>query len=248
MIQPADPWGDQFSETERALLAPFVTNIDAPIFGLRNLPEVVKGALFSRYSRTDKSLRRILLDEFIQAPESGFAAIVGGAATNGADQIIATQQAEAFYERVLVGYGDDSVAELGGAHLACEGISNIAAKALEDSRVGLSPLEKSTRYVVFNRKVADQYRYHRPAEVQASRHGARYTAALDGLFDTYSVLLEPTIAFIRAPQPARRANQRTGLCQRNSRQSVRLATRPAPNGNAHQCWLVLATGGPSSTS
>ena len=75
-----DPWGDRFTDDERALLAPFVTDLDAPIFGLRNLPEVVKGALFSRYSRSDKSLRRILLDEFIQAPESGFAAIVGGAA------------------------------------------------------------------------------------------------------------------------------------------------------------------------
>ena len=84
MTTPAsDSWGDRFEEAERALLAPFVTDLDAPIFGLRNLPEVVKGALFSRYSRTDKSLRRILLDEFIQAPESGFAAIVGGAAATG---------------------------------------------------------------------------------------------------------------------------------------------------------------------
>src|SRR5438034_8523879 len=126
-----DPWGDRFTDDERALLAPFVTDLDAPIFGLRNLPEVVKGALFSRYSRSDKSLRRILLDEFIQAPESEFAAIVGERAP-GAEQIVAVRQAEAFYERVLIGYGDDSVAELGGAHVACEGVSNIAAKALED--------------------------------------------------------------------------------------------------------------------
>src|SRR3954469_15161643 len=137
----SDSWGDRFSAAERTLLAPFVTDLDAPIFGLRNLPEVVKGALFSRYSRSDKSLRRILLDEFIQAPESGFAAIVGGERATGAEQIVAVRQAEAFYERVLIGYGDDSVAELGGAHLACEGVSNIAAKALEDSRLGISPLE-----------------------------------------------------------------------------------------------------------
>lgn len=201
MTQTTDPWGDRFSEAERALLAPFVTDLDAPIFGLRNLPEVVKGALFSRYSRTDKSLRRILLDEFIQAPESGFAAIVGGAAANGADQLVATRQAEAFYERVLIGYGDDSVAELGGAHLACEGVSNIAAKALEDSRIGLSPLEKSTRYVVFNRKVEGRYRYARPQELIESAHVARYTAAMDGLFDTYSALLEPTIAYVRVRTP-----------------------------------------------
>src|SRR5437773_4963116 len=130
----SDTWGDRFGEDERALLAPFVTDLDAPIFGLRNLPEVVKGALFSRYSRSDKSLRRILLDEFIQAPESGFASIVGGAAP-GVEQLVAVRQAEAFYERVLVGYGDDSVAELGGAHVACEGVSNVAVKALEDSRI-----------------------------------------------------------------------------------------------------------------
>jgi thymidylate synthase ThyX len=197
----SDTWGDRFSADERALLAPFVTDLDAPIFGLRNLPEVVKGALFSRYSRTDKSLRRILLDEFIQAPESGFAAIVGGAAATGVEQLIAVRQAEAFYERVLVGYGDDSVAELGGAHVACEGISNIAAKALEDSRLGISPLEKSTRYVVFNRKLDGRYRYAREPQIMASRHAARYEAALDGLFDAYSALLEPTITSVRARTP-----------------------------------------------
>jgi thymidylate synthase ThyX len=197
----SDTWGDRFSTDERALLAPFVTDLDAPIFGLRNLPEVVKGALFSRYSRTDKSLRRILLDEFIQAPEAGFAAIVGGAAATGTEQIVAVRQAEAFYERVLVGYGDDSVAELGGAHVACEGISNIAAKALEDSRLGISPLEKSTRYVVFNRKLDGRYRYAREPQIMASQHAQRYESALDGLFDAYSELLEPTIAFVRARTP-----------------------------------------------
>lgn len=201
MTNTNDPWGDHFTPEERALLAPFVTDVDAPIFGLRNLPEVVKGALFSRYSRTDKSLRRILLDEFIQAPESGFAQIVGSAASNGAEQVVAVQQAEAFYDRVLIGYGDDSVAELGGAHLACEGVSNIAAKALEESRIGLSPLEKSTRYVVFNRKVGGRYRYHRPAEL--AQHGLEelYTTAMDGLFDTYGALLEPTIAWVRERTP-----------------------------------------------
>src|SRR6266508_2649426 len=170
-----DRWGDRFTAGERALLAPFVTDLDAPIFGLRNLPEVVKGAMFSRYSRSDKSLRRILLDEFIQAPESGFAAIVGDKAP-GAEQMVAVRQAEAFYERVLIGYGDDSVAELGGAHVAGEGVSNIAAKALEDSRIGISPLEKSTRYVVFNRKVDGRYRYLREPRIMASRHAARYEA------------------------------------------------------------------------
>ena len=196
-----DFWGDDFTESEQATLAPFVTNLDRPIFGLRNLPEVVKGALFSRYSRSDKSLRRILLDEFIHAPESGFARIVGAANDNGVDQMVATQQAEAFYERVLIGYGDDSVAELGGAHVACENVSNIVAKALEDSRLGIDPLEKSTRYVAFNRQVAGRYRYYREPEIMRSAHAARYQTTLDNLFATYSSLIAPTLAWVQANTP-----------------------------------------------
>ncbi|MCS6841709.1 MAG: FAD-dependent thymidylate synthase [Roseiflexus sp.] len=197
----SDPWGDRFSDAERALLAPFVTDVDAPVFGLRNLPDVVRGALFSRYSRSDKSLRRILLDEFIQAPEADFQAIVALSADAAAHQIVAVHRAEAFYERVLIGYGDDSIAELGGAHVACEGVSNIAAKALEDNRIGISPLEKSTRYVAFNRKVEGRYRYLREATIMASRHASAYEAAMDQLFDTYSALIEPTLAAVRAHIP-----------------------------------------------
>lgn len=197
----SDPWGDRFSDAERALLAPFVTDVDAPVFGLRNLPDVVRGALFSRYSRSDKSLRRILLDEFIQAPEADFQAIVALSADAAAHQIVAVHRAEAFYERVLIGYGDNSIAELGGAHVACEGVSNIAAKALEDNRIGISPLEKSTRYVAFNRKVEGRYRYLREATIMASRHASAYEAAMDQLFDTYSALIEPTLAAVRAHIP-----------------------------------------------
>ncbi len=197
---------DQWEQTplndeESALLAPFVTNLDRPIFGLRNLPEVVKGALFSRYSRSSKSLRRILLDEFVSAPETGieYLAAVGGHTRS--DKVITTERAEAFYERVLIGYGDDSVAELGGAHIACEHISNIAAKALEDSRIGIAPLEKSTRYVAFNRKIDGRYAYYREPTIMASPHATRYEAALDHLFDTYSELIDPTIAWVQSLIP-----------------------------------------------
>jgi thymidylate synthase ThyX len=126
------PHNPEFTDAEHSLLTPFVTDMTSPIFGLRNLPEVVKGALFSRYSRSDKSIRRILLDEFINLPESGFDQLVAHQSSASRDQLVATQQAEAFYDRVLVGYGDDSVAELGGAHVACEEISNVAAKIIED--------------------------------------------------------------------------------------------------------------------
>jgi thymidylate synthase ThyX len=187
-----------FSTQEQELLTPFVTNLDRPTFGLRNLPEVVKGALFSRYSRSEKSLRRILLDEFINAPEANF----GDLANMVSDQSsIALGKAEAFYDRVLVGYGDDSVAELGGAHMACEGISNIAAKALEDSRLGLSPLEKSTRYVAFNKKVNDRYLYCLEPSIMASAHGDLYVSTLDHLFDTYTALYEPLLAWVQQETP-----------------------------------------------
>ena len=127
--------GPEFDAHERTLLERYFTNMDRPVFALRNLPEVVKGALFSRYSRTEKSLRRVLLEEFINDPESGFEGIAGS--TAGHDDIVAVRRAEEFYERVLVGYGDDSVAELAGAHVAVERVSTLAAKALEDSRIGI---------------------------------------------------------------------------------------------------------------
>src|SRR5262249_59079519 len=109
---PAEATDDahEFTAAERALLVRYLTNLDRPVFALRNLPEVVKGALFSRYSRTEKSLRRVLLDEFINEPESGFDRLASGAASD--DDMVAVRRAEEFYERVLVGYGDDSVAEL----------------------------------------------------------------------------------------------------------------------------------------
>jgi len=186
----------EFSPSEAALLSRYFTNLDRPVFALRNLPEVVKGALFSRYSRTEKSLRRVLLDEFINDPESGFAGIVGDAPA--ADDMVAVKRAEEFYERVLVGYGDDSVAELAGAHVAVERVSTLAAKALEDSRIGISPLEKSTRYVRFDRPGPDGRRlYHRGPELTHPD----YEPAADSLFETFSSLLEPLTSAIRERFP-----------------------------------------------
>ena len=187
----------QFTEAEANALGRYFTNLDRPVFALRNLPEVVKGALFSRYSRTEKSLRRVLLDEFINEPESGFERLAGGPASTG-DDMVAVRRAEEFYERVLVGYGDDSVAELAGAHVAVEEASILAAKALEDSRIGISPLEKSTRYVRFDRPGRDgRYLYHRGPEL---RHPG-YEPAADALFATYSRLVEPVTSAIREKFP-----------------------------------------------
>lgn len=185
-----------FTQEEEKVLNPFFTNLDKDIFVLTNLPEVVKGALFSRYSRSPKSLRRILLEEFIQIPEMGFSEIVGVKENTG-EQLIAIQRAEGFYDRVLVGYGDDSVAELGGAHIALEGISHIASKVVEDARIGISPLEKSTRYVFFDEKLNGQYQYIREPALMASSFSRQYVIYMDMLFDTYSLLIEPLQQYLR---------------------------------------------------
>ncbi|MGZ9174320.1 MAG: FAD-dependent thymidylate synthase, partial [Candidatus Binatia bacterium] len=138
----------EFSSDEQSRLAPFFTNLDRDTFGLK-LPQEVAGALFSRYSRSAKDLRRTFLDEFLGDPELALKELLGGQVATGDDNA-ALKKARAFFERVLVGYGDDSVAQLGGAHIACENISNVAAKLLEDARIGIAPLEKSTRYVRFD--------------------------------------------------------------------------------------------------
>jgi thymidylate synthase ThyX len=186
----------EFTSAEAALLARFFTNLDRPVFALRNLPEVVKGALFSRYSRTEKSLRRVLLDEFINEPDSGFDSLAGKPSND--DDMVAVRRAEEFYERVLVGYGDDSVAELAGAHVAVERTSTLAAKALEDSRIGISPLEKSTRYVRFDRPGPDgRHLFYRGPELAHPE----YEPAADALFAAYSGLVEPVTEAIRQRFP-----------------------------------------------
>src|SRR3954449_4460510 len=117
---------EAFSEEEQAKLRPYFTNIDRPVFALVNLPEVVKGALFARYSRSDKSLRRLFLDEFVGDVD------VPGALS--IDASIGLKRAEELYARVFLEYGDDSVAQLGGVHLACEQASNVLTKVLEWGR------------------------------------------------------------------------------------------------------------------
>src|SRR5207244_1439535 len=144
---------EEFSESQVKMLERFVTNTKSSIFVLRNLPEVIKGALFSRYSRSSLGLRSLLLKEFILNPdEAAFDAITAssGSSQDAAEQVMAIKKAQNFYDRILDGYGDDSIGELGGAHLAVENISMLAAKAIEDNRIGGSPLEKSTRYISFD--------------------------------------------------------------------------------------------------
>jgi thymidylate synthase ThyX len=187
---PPAPALESGRDSERARLAPHFTALDGPVFALTGLPEVVKGALFARYSRSPKSLRRLFLDEF-----------ASDAAAPAAPDGTGTERAERLYERVFVEYGDDSVAQLGGVHLACEGVSNILTKALEWGRL-MAYLEQSTRYIPYTDRPGGRWRYHVPAELD--EHPpllSLYTQTLDGLFDTYARWLEPMQAYLRGEHP-----------------------------------------------
>ena len=181
---------DAFSEEERRALAPYFTNLDRPVFALRNLPEVVKAALFARYSRSPKSLRRLFLDEFLDglpaAPETS---------------AVGVQRSEKLFQRVLSEYGDDSVAQLGGAHVAVEGASNVLTKVLEWGRL-MAYLEQSTRYVPYTQRDGGRWRYVVPPELEAvPALRARYTAVLDDAFETYARWIEPATARLKRESP-----------------------------------------------
>ena len=171
---------DEFTPDERARLAPYFTNLDGHVFALTNLPETVKGALFARYSRSAKSLRRLFLDEFadkVADVRDGSAHVAGSGA--------GVERAEKLYARVFSDYGDDSVAQLGGAHIACEYASNLLTKVLEWGRL-MAYLEQSTRYVPYTDKLDGRWRYHVPEELGAGALRARYGETMDRTFETYA--------------------------------------------------------------
>jgi thymidylate synthase ThyX len=180
---------EDLSGDERAALARYFTNLDGPVFALVNLPEVTKGALFARYSRSPKSLRRLFLDEFADHAEAG-------AGQEDPLTGAGVSRAEELYQRVFVDYGDDSVAQLGGVHLACEQSSQLLAKVLEWGRLA-AYLEQSTRYVPYDDRPGGRWRYLVPPEVEAVSLAARYSETLDRAFETYSRWLEPMQAFYR---------------------------------------------------
>lgn len=169
----------EFSDNERKILSDHFSNTEGNVFAIITPRQVDRGALMSRYSRTDKSMRRIFLDEFLKNKNRG----------------------EEFYNRVLLEYGDDSVAELGEAQIAIEGLSNIAVKKIEDRRIGLSYLEKSSRYVAWNKKENGRYRFYRDADISKSRFADMYEESCNFSFDVYSKNIEPMINYVREKYP-----------------------------------------------
>lgn len=194
---------EEFTEGQLKILERYVTNTHSHIFALQNMPEVIKGALFSRYSRSNLGLRTLFLKEFYgNSEESAFSNIVGkdDHAEPGV-QMAAIKKAQNFYDRILDGYGDDSIGELGGAHLALENISMLAAKVIEDSRIGGSPLEKSTRYIYFDQKVNGEYLFYREPVLMTSAYRDLYVNTCNMLFETYSRLVHPLTKMFEEGMP-----------------------------------------------
>ena len=169
---------------ERELLRRYVTDVDGDVFALTGLPEVVKGALFARYSRYRGSLQQLFLDEF--------------AADLDTEDPVA--RAATLYDKVFSEYGDDSVAQLGGAHVALEDVSNLLTKRIEWGRLA-AYLEQSTRYIPYDTKPGGRYRYHRDAEVMAGPHAAAYVEHLDAIFDIYAALVPEMLTWVRERWP-----------------------------------------------
>ncbi len=187
---------DEFTEEEKRILEPYFTNIDKPIFAFTSRgPEEVVAVLFSKYSRSTQSVRRNFL-ALVNDPESGFEEILDAIGIGGEKGFAAAlNKARDFFQRILVGYGDDSVGELGMAHVACEDVSNIATKRLESARL-TSPLEKSTRYVFY-----DKTKFLREPRIMASEFAEEYVEVNELLLGTYAEQIEPMTDFVRKQWP-----------------------------------------------
>ncbi len=183
---------EHFTQEEQTALEPYFGNSNSSVFVLTNLPEVVKGALFARYSRSAKSVRRLFLDEFL------------GALTeeNTKDDGLGPgeERAERLYNRVFNEYGDDSVSQLGGAHIACEGISNVLTKILERGRL-MAYLEQSTRYVPYTDRPNGQWKYVIPSEITDKADYTTFKTTLDRAFKVYANWIESAQQYFRTRYP-----------------------------------------------
>src|SRR5438093_8236612 len=187
-----------WSERDRHFLSAFASNPDGFVSVLRNLPPEITGALCSRASRAAGSLLEVFLREYVDPIVNGEDSQLGKELEDtvrflrehGFKRILNNQRAQAFYSKWLSQYGDDSIAQVTGTHVIVWGMSQVAMKFVEDQRIGLEPIEKSTRYVNFGSKVGGRYLYYIP-KPDLERLGlvSEYKTTMDGLFETYVALL-----------------------------------------------------------
>lgn len=176
---------DELTDHEREILRHYVTDVDARVFSLRNLNPEVIGAALARYSRAPTGFKETVAREFLNpdgTPND----------VKGSEMV----------DRVVNKFGDDSVAELAVAPLCIEEVSNLMTKIIEDCRIGGSPIEESTRYVLYDQKRGGRWRYVRPRNIMESGLGGAYVAVMDFLFDTYASMVEPMQDLFRKRLPA----------------------------------------------
>lgn len=161
------------NKKDKQILNKFFTNTDDNVFALKNLPDPLKGALLARYSRTGKGLREVFLKEFAKdVPHHDI---------DDFDH----ERTKKFYEKVLDDYGDDSVAQLGSVHVACEGVSNLATKAIERGRMA-SYIEQSTRYQDYSKKP-----FVVPKEITDPEHIKKFKRIVNKCLKLYGRLINP---------------------------------------------------------
>ena len=176
---------DELTKIEKEHLSPYISDVDADVFVIGNLNPEVVGAALARYSRAPTGIKETIAREFLNPDGTP-------------NEVKGTE----LIDRVVNKYGDESVAELAVAPLCIENISNLMTKIIEDCRIGGSPIEESTRYVLYDVKHNDQWRYVRPQSVMKSGLAEPYVKTMDFLFETYAGLVEPMQEFFRKKLPA----------------------------------------------
>ena len=200
---------DEYTEEQQKNLAPFFTNLDKSVYvPLILAPELI-GALCSRTSRAAEDLRLIYLREFVNPfinpvrEEKDTDLLWEEKVSYGKNlkdfieflkghsvlDIFSNPKARAFYVKWLAQYGDDSIAQMAGGHLIFGGLSQLAIKHFEDQRIALAPIEKSTRYVDYSKKINGHYLYYTDPTLEGLNLKNNYETAMDGLFDVYTALL-----------------------------------------------------------
>src|SRR3990167_5581967 len=212
---------EKFTKEEAYFISPFFTNLDRNIFAAKYLPSEVLGALASRYSRSTKGVRRLFFDEYIKPIlepnlEGEYKRLLKEAEGmkkelisfvdylhkhGGWEAVVNSRCARDFFAKWLAAYGDDSIAQMAGAHVFCENVSQVAVKTFEDFRIGFAPLEKSTRYVAFDKKMGGRWLYFLEEDILRSKFGAAYKRHMNMLFEKYAATFPKLFKYFQKVYP-----------------------------------------------
>lgn len=161
----------------------YLTNTKSNVFCLQNLHEEFKAALLARYSRAPYGIKDVLKNEFLDNNKN-----------------IKIQKGTNLINRVLNKFGDESVGELATASLCLENISNLATKYIEDLRIGGSFIEQSTRYVIYDQKIDNKYKYIIPPNLLQNMKN-NYIETTNLFFNTYSRIIPKLIKYFQTKLP-----------------------------------------------